>query len=166
MLNLQTIVYSPDFMSDSDAYLRGLKIGTSFPHGFIQQLNFRVGRIRFWLLWAPVDVCFRKSQGTEGENKSKEETAATISKDKVNLYDDNLSDIRIKSFASSSDYKAVNEVLSIGRYLMSIKKLKFLKVGYYVTMDGTSHPNIKYKYAGDSSSKEVISAVFEDDGSF
>ncbi|KFF74758.1 hypothetical protein HX13_12030 [Chryseobacterium sp. P1-3] len=48
--------------------------------------------------------------------------------------------------------------------LMSIKKLEILKVGYHVTMDGISHPNIKYKYEGDSSSKEVISAVFEDDG--
>jgi hypothetical protein len=30
-------------------------------------------------------------------------------------------------------------------------------------MDGINHPSIKYKYAGESS-KEVISAVFEDDG--
>jgi hypothetical protein len=46
------------------------------------------------------------------------------------------------------------------------KKLDILKAGYYKTMDGISHPIFKYKYAGDSSSKEVISAVFEDDGKF
>ncbi|SDI34167.1 peptidylprolyl isomerase [Chryseobacterium jejuense] len=118
----------------------------------------------------------QKVTGLKVENNQKKEQPATISKDKVTLYDDNFQTF-IKAL-QSSDYKAVNEVLSdkvkeivtedvlkkVKDGIDVNKKFEILKVGYYVTMDGSSHPNIKYKYAGDSSSKEVISAVFDDDG--
>ncbi|WP_260446456.1 peptidylprolyl isomerase [Chryseobacterium lactis] len=110
------------------------------------------------------------------ENSQKKEQPATISKEKVKLYNDNF--LTFISALQSSDRKTIDGVLSdkvkeivtddvlkkVKEGIDPNKKLEVLKVGYYVTMDGTSHPNIKYKYAGDKSSKEVISAVFEDDG--
>ncbi|OCA80368.1 peptidylprolyl isomerase [Chryseobacterium contaminans] len=121
-------------------------------------------------------VYAQKVVGLKVENNQKKEQPATISKDKVNLYNENFQ--KFITALHASDYKAVNEVLSdkvkeivtedvlkkVKEGIDPNKKLDVLKVGYYVTMDGVSHPNIKYKYAGDSSSKEVISAVFEDDG--
>lgn len=121
-------------------------------------------------------VFAQKVVGLKVENNQKKEQPATISKDKVNLYNDNFQ--KFVTALQASDYKAVDEVLSdkvkeivtedvlkkVKDGIDVNKKFEILKVGYYVTMDGTSHPNIKYKYAGDTSSKEVISAVFEDGG--
>ncbi|WP_228438503.1 peptidylprolyl isomerase [Chryseobacterium pennae] len=118
----------------------------------------------------------QKVAGLKVENSQKKEQPATISKDKVNVYNDNFQKF-IKAL-HSSDYKIAKELLSdkvkeivtenvlnkVKDGIDANKKLEPLKVGYYVTMDGVNHPNIKYKYAGDSESKEVISAVFEDDG--
>ncbi|AZB07556.1 peptidylprolyl isomerase [Chryseobacterium sp. G0162] len=118
----------------------------------------------------------QKVTGLKVENNQKKEQPATISKDKVNIYNDNFQ--KFITALQSSDYKTVNETLAdkvkeivtedvlkkVRDGIDPNKKLEILKVGYYVTMDGVSHPNIKYKYAGDSSSKEVISVVFEDDG--
>lgn len=117
----------------------------------------------------------QKVVGVEVENNQKKELPATISKDKVNFYDNNFQKF-IKAL-QSSDHKTADALLSdkirkiatddvlakVKNGIDSTKKLEVLKVGYYVTMDGVSHPNIKYKYAGDSS-EEVASAVFDDDG--
>ncbi len=108
------------------------------------------------------------------ENNQKKEQPATISKEKVNIYNDNF--LKFLSALQSSDRKTVNELLSdkvkeivTEDVLKKVKdgidpdqKLEILKVGYYITMDGASHPNIKYKYSRDT--EEVVSAVFEDDG--
>jgi hypothetical protein len=108
------------------------------------------------------------------ENNQKKEQPATISKEKVNIYNDNF--FKFLSALQSSDQKTVNELLSdkvkeivTEDVLKKVKdgidpdqKLEILKVGYYITMDGASHPNIKYKYSRDT--EEVVSAVFEDDG--
>ncbi|QIY90185.1 peptidylprolyl isomerase [Chryseobacterium gallinarum] len=118
----------------------------------------------------------QKVMGLKVENSQKKEQPATISKDKVNVCNENFQ--RFIKALQSSDHKAAQEVLSdkvkeivtedilkkVKDGIDVNKKLEILKVGYHVTMDGISHPNIKYKYEGDSSSKEVISAVFEDDG--
>ncbi len=118
----------------------------------------------------------QKVVGLKVDNNQKKEQPATISKDKVNLYNDTFQ--KFLKALQSSDYKGANEFLSdkvkeivtddvlkkVKDGIDSNKKLEPLKVGYYVTMDGVSHPNIKYKYAGTSETKEVISAVFEDDG--
>lgn len=118
----------------------------------------------------------QKVVGLKVDSNQKKEQPATISKDKVNLYNDNFQ--KFLKALQSSDYKGANEFLSdkvkeivTDDVLKKVKdgidvnkKLEPLKVGYYVTMDGVSHPNIKYKYAGTSETKEVISAVFEDDG--
>ncbi|SIT01454.1 hypothetical protein SAMN05421786_10441 [Chryseobacterium ureilyticum] len=117
----------------------------------------------------------QKVVGVEVENNQKKELPATISKEKVNLYDSNFQKF-IKAL-QVSDKKTVEELLSdkirkiatddvlkkVKDGIDATKKLEVLKVGYYVTMGGISHPNIKYKYAGDSS-EEVVSAVFDDDG--
>lgn len=108
------------------------------------------------------------------ENNQKKELPATISKDKVALYNDNF--LKFMAAVQSSDQKTVNELLSdqvkeivtedvlkkVKDGIDPDKKLEVLKVGYYVTIDGVSHPNIKYKYSGDTG--EAVSAVFEDDG--
>ena len=118
----------------------------------------------------------QKVVGLKVDNNQKKEQPATISKDKVNLYNDTFQ--KFLKALQSSDYKGANEFLSdkvkeivtddvlkkVKDGIDANKKLEPLKVGYYVTMDGVSHPNIKYKYAGTSETKEVISAVFEDDG--
>lgn len=108
------------------------------------------------------------------ENNQKKELPAMISKDKVALYNDNF--LKFMAAVQSSDQKTVNELLSdqvkeivtedvlkkVKDGIDPDKKLEVLKVGYYVTIDGVSHPNIKYKYSGDT--REAVSAVFEDDG--
>ncbi|AZA93709.1 Uncharacterised protein [Chryseobacterium nakagawai] len=118
----------------------------------------------------------QKVTGLKVENNQKKEQLATISKEKVNEYNVNFQ--KFIAALQSSDYKTVNETLAdkvkeivtedvlkkVRDGIDPNKELEILKVGYYVTMDGVNHPNIKYKYAGDSSSKEVISVVFEDDG--
>lgn len=118
----------------------------------------------------------QKVVGLKVENSQKKEQSVTISKDKVNVYNDNFQKF-IKAL-QSSDYKTANGLLSdkvkeivtedvlkkVKDGIDANKKLELLKVGYYVTMDGANHPNIKYKYAGDSELKEVVSAVFEEDG--
>ena len=118
----------------------------------------------------------QKVVGLKVENNQKKEQPATISKEKVNIYNDNF--LAFVSALQSSDRTTLNGLLSdkvkeivtddvlkkVKEGIDPNKKLEILKVGYYVTMDGANHPNIKYKYAGEKSSKEVISAVFEDDG--
>lgn len=121
-------------------------------------------------------VFAQKVVGLKVENNQKKEQPATISKEKVNTYNDNF--LAFINALQSSDRKAMDGLLSdkvkeivtddvlkkVKDGIDYSKKLEILKVGYYVTMDGISLPNIKYKYAGDKSSKEAISAVFDDDG--
>ncbi|MCQ9639233.1 peptidylprolyl isomerase [Chryseobacterium sp. WG14] len=121
-------------------------------------------------------VFAQKVVGLEVENNQKKEQPATISKEKVNLYNDNF--VKFMTALKASDHKTIDGLLSdkvkeivtddvlkkVKEGIDPNKKLEVLKVGYYVTMDGANHPNIKYKYAGDSSSKEVVSAIFEEDG--
>lgn len=118
----------------------------------------------------------QKVVGLEIKEPQKKEQPAVISKDKVKMYNDNFQKFVIA--VQSSDRAVVDQLLSdkvkeivTDDVLKKVKegidpsqKLEVSKVGYYVTMDGSSHPNIKYKYAGDSTSQEVVSAVFEDGG--
>ncbi|WP_228451985.1 peptidylprolyl isomerase [Chryseobacterium sp. G0186] len=118
----------------------------------------------------------QKVVGLKVDKNQKKEAPATISKDKVNLYNSNL--FKFLSALQSSDRKTVDELISdkvkdlvtddiLKKVKESVdpdKKLEAVKVGYYSTMDGLNHPNIKYKYADDHSSKEVLSAIFEDNG--
>ncbi|MEG0927382.1 peptidylprolyl isomerase [Chryseobacterium sp.] len=118
----------------------------------------------------------QKVVGLKVDKNQKKEVPAAISKDKINLYNSNL--FKFLNALQSSDQKTVDELISdkvkeivTDDVLKKVKdgvdpnkKLEVLKVGYYSTMDGLNHPNIKYKYEGDTSSKEVLSAIFEDNG--
>lgn len=118
----------------------------------------------------------QKVVGLQVENNSKKEIPVAISNEKINLYNDSF--FKFLSALHSSDYKTVDGLISdkvkkivtenvlkkIKEGIDPNKKLEVLKIGYYVSMDGANHPNIKYKYAGDASSQEVVSTIFEDDG--
>ncbi len=118
----------------------------------------------------------QKVAGVKVESNQKKEQLAAISKEKVSLYNDNF--LKFVDALQASDRKTIDGLLSekvkeivtdnvlkqVKEGIDPNKKLEILKAGYYKTMDGTSHPSIKYKYAGESSSKEAITAVFEDDG--
>ncbi|MFS4428561.1 peptidylprolyl isomerase [Chryseobacterium sp. S90] len=118
----------------------------------------------------------QKVAGVKVEGNQKKEQPAAISKEKVSLYNDNF--LKFVDALQASDRKTIDGLLSekvkeivtdnvlkkVKEGIDPNKKLEILKAGYYKTMDGTNHPSIKYKYAGESSSKEAITAVFEDDG--
>ncbi|NML71744.1 peptidylprolyl isomerase [Chryseobacterium sp. RP-3-3] len=107
--------------------------------------------------------------------KVQKEVPAQLSKEKINLYNDNF--LKFVTALKSSDRPAIDLLLSdkvkeivTDDVLKKVKegfdinkKLEILKTGYHKLMDGSSLPSIHYKYAGDSS-KEVIMAVFEEDG--
>jgi hypothetical protein len=121
-------------------------------------------------------LVFAQKTGVKVENSQKKEQPAAISKEKVSLYNDNF--LKFVEGLQASDRATIDGLLSekvkeivtdnvlkkVKDGIAPNKKLEILKAGYYKTMDGTNHPSIKYKYAGESSSKEVITAVFEDDG--
>ncbi|WP_194303849.1 peptidylprolyl isomerase [Chryseobacterium sp. Tr-659] len=116
----------------------------------------------------------QKVAGAKADPNQKKEQPAAISKDKVSLYNENF--LKFVSALEASDRKAIDGLLSekvkeivtddvlkkVKEGIDPNKKLEILKAGYYKTMDGINHPSIKYRYSGES--KEVISAVFEDDG--
>ncbi|WP_228720230.1 peptidylprolyl isomerase [Chryseobacterium panacisoli] len=118
----------------------------------------------------------QKVAGVKVEGNQKKEQPAAISKEKVSLYNDNF--LKFVDALQASDRKTIDGLLSekvkeivtddvlkkVKDGIDPNKKLEILKAGYYKTMDGINHPSIKYKYAGESSSKEAITAVFEDDG--
>ncbi|PRB01602.1 peptidylprolyl isomerase [Chryseobacterium sp. MYb7] len=121
-------------------------------------------------------VFAQKVAGVKVENGQKKEQQAAISKEKVSLYNDNF--LKFVDALQASDRATIDGLLSekvkeivtdtvlkkVKDGIDPTKKLEILKAGYYKTMDGTNHPSIRYKYAGESSSKEAITAVFEDDG--
>lgn len=121
-------------------------------------------------------VFAQKVAGVKVENGQKKEQQAAISKEKVSFYNDNF--LKFVDALQASDRATIDGLLSekvkeivtddvlkkVKDGIDPNKKLEILKAGYYKTMDGANHPSIKYKYAGESSSKEAITAVFEDNG--
>lgn len=117
----------------------------------------------------------QKVTGLQVEQQQKKEQPATISKEKINLYNANF--LKFVSALQASDRKAIDALLSdkvkelvtddvlekVKEGIDLNKNLEILQAGYYTTMDGVNHPSIKYKYTGDAP-KEVITTVFEDDG--
>lgn len=106
--------------------------------------------------------------------KVQKDVPAQLSKEKVNVYNDNF--LKFVEALKSSDRADVDALLSdkvkaivTDDVLQKVKegfdinkKLEILNTGYHKLMDGSSLPSIHYKYAGES--KEVIMAVFEEDG--
>lgn len=118
----------------------------------------------------------QKVAGVKVEGSQKKEQLASIPKEQISLYNDNF--LKFVEALQASDRATIDGLLSekvkeivtdnvlkqVKEGIDPNKKLEILKAGYYKTMDGTNHPSIKYKYAGESSSKEAITAVFEDNG--
>lgn len=108
--------------------------------------------------------------------KAQKEVQAQLTKENINLYNDNF--LKFVTALKSSDRPAIELLLSdkvkeivTDDVLKKVKegfdvnkKLEILKTGYHKLMDGSNLPSITYKYSGDSSSKEVIMAVFEENG--
>ncbi|MDR6922322.1 MULTISPECIES: peptidylprolyl isomerase [Chryseobacterium] len=108
--------------------------------------------------------------------RPKKEIPTELSKDKAKMFNENL--IKFLDAVKVSDRKVIDAMLSdkvkqivtddvlkkVKEGIDYTKKLEILKAGYYVTGDNEAYPNLKYKYAGDSSNKEVVSAIFEEDG--
>ncbi|MBB6369731.1 peptidylprolyl isomerase [Chryseobacterium shigense] len=106
--------------------------------------------------------------------KVQKDVPAQLSKEKVNIYNDNF--LKFVDALKSSDRAGVDALLSdkvkaivTDDVLQKVKegfdinkKLEILSTGYHKLMDGSSLPSIHYKYAGES--KEVIMAVFEENG--
>ncbi|WP_228435852.1 peptidylprolyl isomerase [Chryseobacterium pennipullorum] len=118
----------------------------------------------------------QKTVGLKADDGMKKEFPAKLTKDKINLFNDNF--YKFIAAVQVSDRKTIDALLAdkvkeivtddvlkkVKEGVDPEKKFEVLKVGYYVSMDGVSHPNIKYKYAGDPAAKEVVSAVFDNDG--
>ncbi len=108
--------------------------------------------------------------------RPKKEIPTELSKDKAKMYNENL--VKFLAAVKVSDRTAIDALLSdkvknivtddvlkkVREGIDYSKKLELLKAGYHVTADGEGYPNLKYRYAGDSSNKEAVSAVFEEDG--
>lgn len=108
--------------------------------------------------------------------RPKKEVPAELSKDKAKMFNENL--IKFLDAVKVSDRKVIDVLLSdkvkqivtddvlkkVKEGIDYTKKLEVLKAGYYVAGDNEAYPNLKYKYAGDSSNKEVVSAIFEENG--
>ncbi|MGG5207379.1 peptidylprolyl isomerase [Chryseobacterium sp. MIQD13] len=106
--------------------------------------------------------------------KVQKDIPAQLNKEKINIYNDNF--LKFVEGLKTSDRAAIDALLSdkvkaivTDDVLKKVKegfdvnkKLEILQTGYHKLMDGSSLPSIKYKYAGES--KEVIMAVFEEDG--
>ena len=102
------------------------------------------------------------------ETVLKKEVQATISKEKVSLYNDNFQKFIVA--LQASDRTAIDGLISekvkeivtddvlkkVKDGIDPNKKLEVLKAGYYKTMDGINHPSIKYKYAGESSKRKLL----------
>lgn len=121
-------------------------------------------------------LAFAQKVGGVKVEKAQKEIQAQLTKEKISLYNENF--LKFVEALKSSDRPAVDALLSdkvkeivTDDILKKVKegfdinkKLEILKTGYHKLMDGSSLPSINYKYAGDASSKEVIMAVFEEDG--
>lgn len=112
------------------------------------------------------------------ESGDKKEQAADLTKEKIASFDVKFS--QFISALKSSDRKTMESLLSdkakmvvtdnvykkLSADINFNKKLEIFKSGYKTLKDGSSYPMIQYKYSDDKSSvpKEIVTAVFENDG--
>ncbi len=112
------------------------------------------------------------------ENNKKTDTPLDLSKKQVELYNGRFSQFIMA--LKSSDRKKDGELLSenakkqcnrsglqkLSSDINSNKKMEIIRTGYKPLINGNNYPMIQYKYADDKSDepKEVITAVFENDG--
>lgn len=112
------------------------------------------------------------------ENNRKTETPLDLTKKQIELYNGKF--LQFIMALKSSDKKAMEGLLSdnakkvvtetvykkLATDIDTGKKLQIIKTGYKPLIDGNTYPMIQYKYADDKSSdpKEIVTAVFENNG--
>lgn len=112
------------------------------------------------------------------ENNKKTDTPLDLSKKQVELYNGRFSQFimalkssdrkKMVSLLSENAKKQVTEAVykKLSSDINSNKKMEIIRTGYKPLINGNNYPMIQYKYADDKSDdpKEVITAVFENDG--
>ncbi|KQK25711.1 peptidylprolyl isomerase [Chryseobacterium aquaticum] len=112
------------------------------------------------------------------ENNKKTDTPLDLSKKQVELYNGRFSQFimalkssdrkKMESLLSENAKKQVTEAVykKLSSDINSNKKMEIIRTGYKPLINGNNYPMIQYKYADDKSEdpKEVITAVFENDG--
>lgn len=112
------------------------------------------------------------------ENNKKTDTPLDLSKKQVELYNGRFSQFimalkssdrkKMESLLSENAKKQVTEAVykKLSSDINSNKKMEIIRTGYKPLINGNNYPMIQYKYADDKSDdpKEVITAVFENDG--
>jgi len=112
------------------------------------------------------------------ENNKKTDTPLNLSKKQVELYNGRFSQFimalkssdrkKMESLLSENAKKQVTEAVykKLSSDINSNKKMEIIRTGYKPLINGNNYPMIQYKYADDTSDdpKEVITAVFENDG--
>ena len=112
------------------------------------------------------------------ENNKKTDTPLDLSKKQVELYNGRFSQFimalkssdrkKMEILLSENAKKQVTEAVykKLSSDINSNKKMEIIRTGYKPLINGNNYPMIQYKYADDKSDdpKEVITAVFENDG--
>lgn len=112
------------------------------------------------------------------ENNKKTDTPLDLSKKQVELYNGRFSQFimalkssdrkKMESLLSENAKKQVTEAVykKLSSDINSNKKMEIIRTGYKPLINGNNYPMIQYKYTDDKSDepKEVITAVFENDG--
>ncbi|MDF2550891.1 MAG: peptidylprolyl isomerase [Chryseobacterium sp.] len=112
------------------------------------------------------------------ENNRKTDTPLDLTKKQIELYNGRFSQFiaalkssdrkKMESLLADNARKVVTEAVykKLTSDINSTKKMEIIKTGYKPMIDGNTYPMIQYKYADDKSDdpKEVITAVFENDG--
>ena len=112
------------------------------------------------------------------ENNKKTDTPVDLSKKQIELYNGRFSQFivalkaydrkKMESLLSENAKKQVTEAVykKLSSDINSSKKMEIIRTGYKPLINGNNYPMIQYKYADDKSEdpKEVITAVFENDG--
>ncbi|KUJ56168.1 hypothetical protein [Chryseobacterium aquaticum] len=112
------------------------------------------------------------------ENNKKTDTPLDLSKKQIELYNGRFSQFimalkssdrkKMESLLSENAKKQVTEAVykKLSSDINSNKKMEIIRTGYKPLINGNNYPMIQYKYADDKSDdpKEVITAVFENDG--
>lgn len=112
------------------------------------------------------------------ENNKKTDTPLDLSKKQIELYNGRFSQFivalkasdrkKMESLLSENAKKQVTEAVykKLSSDINSSKKMEIIRTGYKPLINGNNYPMIQYKYADDKSEdpKEIITAVFENDG--
>ncbi|CAD7815898.1 hypothetical protein CHRY9390_03060 [Chryseobacterium aquaeductus] len=112
------------------------------------------------------------------ENNRKTDTPLNLSKKQIELYNGRFSQFmtalkssdrsKMESLLSANAKKVVTDAVfkKLATDINTNKKVEIIRTGYKPLIDGNTYPMIQYKYSDDKAAepKEVITAIFENDG--